>query len=40
MNRQQNIGSELPQKWEKSQLEDTLKLARICAAKAARKSAA
>jgi DNA-directed RNA polymerase specialized sigma24 family protein len=37
MNRQQNIGSELPQKWEKSQLQDALKLARICATKAARK---
>ena len=36
MNRQQNNGSELPQKWEKSQIEDALKLARILAAKAAR----
>jgi DNA-directed RNA polymerase specialized sigma24 family protein len=37
MNRQQNNGSELPQKWEKSQIEEALKLARILAAKAARK---
>lgn len=37
MNRQQNNGSELSQKWEKSQLQDALKLARILAAKAARK---
>ncbi|MCA3325313.1 MAG: sigma-70 family RNA polymerase sigma factor [Roseomonas sp.] len=36
MNRQQNNGSELPQKWEKSQIEEALKLARILAAKAAR----
>jgi DNA-directed RNA polymerase specialized sigma24 family protein len=36
MNRQQNNRSELPQKWEKNQLQDALKLARIYAAKAAR----
>ncbi|MCA4918981.1 MAG: hypothetical protein ING82_06110, partial [Roseomonas sp.] len=37
MNRQPKINPELPQKWEKSQLQDALKLARILAAKAARK---
>ena len=37
MNRQQNNRSELPQKWEKNLLEEALKLARIYAAKAARK---
>jgi RNA polymerase sigma factor (sigma-70 family) len=36
MNRQQKINPELPQKWEKSHLQDALKLARILAAKAAR----
>ncbi len=36
MNRQQKINPELPQKWEKSQIEEALKLARILAAKAAR----
>jgi DNA-directed RNA polymerase specialized sigma24 family protein len=36
MNRQRKINPELPQKWEKSQLQDALKLARILAAKAAR----
>jgi DNA-directed RNA polymerase specialized sigma24 family protein len=36
MNRQHNNGPELPQKWEKIQLEEALKLARILAAKAAR----
>jgi hypothetical protein len=35
MNRQQKINPELPQKWEKSQLQDALKLARVLAAKAA-----